>query len=158
MQKFRQWLNVAPIQVERDEDAYENKNKEPEGPYIKVLGCSYTHDKSTPSFFCCLDAFGEVIDFRRFNNLAKRKYTNYDRERQEKEEDMTRLKEFIDKHRPEAIVLSAETRDSLSLAEEIKECLGQLEMEEEFPPVPVELMDTNVAHIFSKSRRGKVSE
>lgn len=127
-----------------------------EGPYMKVLGCAYTHDKATPSFFCCLDGYGEVIDFRRFNNMAKRKYTNYDKDREEKEEDLKRLKEFIDKHRPDAIVISAETRDSLSFVEEVKECLGQLEAEEDLPPVPVELMDPNVAYIYSKSQRGRV--
>ena len=134
--------------MEKDEDS--------EGPYMRVMACAYTHDKATPSFFCYLDGNGEVIDFRRFNNLAKRKYTNYDKEREDKEEDLKKVKDFVDKHHPDLIVLSAETRDSLSLVEEIKECLVELEQEEDLPVVPVELIDYNVANIFSKSRRGKV--
>ena len=147
---------MAPLQVDMDVDEDEDNENKNEGPYMKVAACAYTHDKATPSFFCLLDSHGEVTDFCRFNNLAKRKYTTYDREREEKEADLKRLKEFVEKHRPDAMVLSAETRDSLSLAEEIKECLGELEQEEDVPPVPVEIMDPNVAYIYSKSRRGKV--
>lgn len=134
--------------MERDEDG--------EGPYMRVMACAYTHDKATPSFFCFLDGYGEVVDFRRFNNLAKRKYTNYDQEREDKEEDLKRFKSFVEKYRPDAIAVSAETKDSLSLVDEIKECLGELEQEEDLSPVPVELMDPNISRIFSKSRRGKV--
>lgn len=146
MRKFRKWIDNAPIEVETNE----------EGPYVKVMACAYTHDKATPSFFCILDGFGEVVDFSRFNNLAKRKYTTYDKEREEKEEDLKKLKRFVENHCPDVVVLSAESRDSLSLAEEIKECLGELEQEENVPTVPVEVIDPNVAYIFSKSQRGKV--
>ena len=97
-----------------------------------------------------------MIDFRRFNNLAKRKYTTYDKEREEKEEDMKAVKEFISKHVPDAVVISAESRESLSLVEEIKEAMGELEQETDFFPVPVEVMDASVAHVYSKSQRAKV--
>lgn len=149
MLKFRKWLDVAPIDVERDEDS--------EGPYMTAMACAYTHDKAAPSFFCYLDGFGEVIDFKRLNNLAKRKYATYNKEREEKEEDLKKLKTFVEKHRPDVIVVSAETRDSLMLVEEIRECLGVLSQEEEeLPPVPVELIIPDVARLFSKSRRGMV--
>lgn len=152
MQKFRQWLSVAPLRVNHeDEDEDEVK-----GPYMKVLGCAYTPDKATPSFFCSLDSYGEVVDYLRLNNLAKRKYTTYDREREEKEEDLKKIKGFIEKHRPDAIVLSAETRDSLSLVEEIKEVVGELGQEEDFPTIQVELMNPNLAYIVSKSRNSRV--
>ena len=148
---------MAPVQVDVPEDEEEEEEEmKPKGPYIKAIGCAYTHDKATPSFLCFLDGFGEVVDFLRLDNLAKRKYTSYDHEREEKEEDLKTMKEFVLKHRPDAIVLSAETRDSVSLVEEIKECLVELEQEEDLTPVPVELLEPNVAGIFSKSRRGRV--
>ena len=161
MQKFRSWLDVAPLKVDPEEDEEMEDEEEEDanskrGPYFKVLSCCYTHDKDTPSFFCFLDQFGEVVDFLRLNNLAKRKYTSYDREREEKEEDLKKLKAFIVKYRPGAIVLSVETRDSLSLADEIRELLGELKQEEDWPTVPVELMEPNVARVFSKSRSGRV--
>ena len=128
-----------------------------EGPYMTAMACAYTHDKASPSFFCFLDGFGEVVDFRRFNNLAKRKYTTYQKEREEKQEDLKNFKNFVEKHRPDVIVVSAETRDSLSLVEEIRECLGELSQEEDdFVPVPVELVLPEVARLYSKSQRAKV--
>ena len=151
MQKLRQWLSVAPLRVDLDDDEDEVR-----GPYLKVMACAYTHDKDTPSFFGMLDSYGESVDYLRLNNLAKRKYTSYDREREEKLEDLKRLKDFIDKHRPDAVVLSAEARDSLSLAEEIKEVIVELGQEEDMPAIPVELMDPNLAYIFSKSRNARV--
>lgn len=151
VQKLRQWLSVAPLRVDLDDDEDEVR-----GPYLKVMACAYTHDKDTPSFFSMLDGYGESVDYLRLNNLAKRKYTSYDREREEKLEDLKRVKDFIDKHRPDAVVLSAETRDSLSLAEEIKEVIVELGQEEDMPAIPVELMDPNLAYIFSKSRNAKV--
>lgn len=125
---------------------------------MRVLGCAYTHDKDTPSFFAYMDDFGEVVDFRRFDDLSKRKYANYDKERQDKEEDLKKLKKFVQKCAPNAIVISGETRDVLSLIEEVKEVLGQLEAETDIAPIPVEFMEPNVAHIYSKSRRGKVRQ
>lgn len=145
MLKFRKWLDMASIDVKPDE-----------GPYMTAMACAYTYDKATPSFFCFLDGFGEVIDYRRFNNLAKRKYTTFNKEKEEKEEDLKKLKEFVDKHRPDVIVISSETRDSLSLVDEIKECVGELSQEEDLPPIPVEMLEPQVARLFSKSRRGKV--
>lgn len=123
---------------------------------MKVMACTYTHDKDAPSFFCMLDGYGESVDYLRLNNLAKRKYSMYEREREEKEEDLKKVKEFIDKHRPDAVVLSAETRDSMSLVEEIKEVIGVLGQEEDMTAIPVELMDPNLAYIFSKSRNARV--
>ena len=35
-------------------------------------------------------------------------------------------------------------------------CVTELEQEDGFPSVPIELVDPNVARIFAKSRRGKV--
>jgi hypothetical protein len=143
---------VAPLRTDRDEDEEEYK-----GPYMKVIACAYTHDKATPSFFSVLDSYGESVDFLRLNNLANRKYSSYDREREEKEEDLKKVKEFIEKHRPDAVALSVEARDSLSLAEEIKEVIGELRQEDpDFPAIPVEVMDSNVAHVFSRSRNSRV--
>ena len=40
--------------------------------------------------------------------------------------------------------------------EEFRLCLTELEQEEDLPVVPVELLDPNVARIYSKSRRARV--
>ena len=55
-----------------------------EGPYARVLACAYMPDKNVPAFCCFLDGSGQVTDFLRLNNLLKRKYSPFDREREEK--------------------------------------------------------------------------
>lgn len=47
-------------------------------------------------------------------------------------------------------------REALTLVEEFRLCLTELEQEEDLPVVPVELLDHNVARIYSKSRRARV--
>ena len=48
-------------------------------------------------------------------------------------------------------------REAINIAEDLKVCVTELGQEEDgFPSIPTELMDHNVARIFSKSRRGKV--
>jgi len=42
------------------------------------------------------------------------------------------------------------------LVDEFKLCLTELEQEEDLTVVPVELLDPNVARIYSKSRRARV--
>ena len=64
----------------------------------------------------------------------------------------------MSRKRPEIVVVGAESRESLSIADEFRECLRELEAEDdEIPVVPVELMDPNVARIYSKTNRAKVN-
>ena len=53
------------------------------------------------------------------------------------------------------VVVMVTHRDALMVVTDIKECLNELE--EEMVPVPVELVDSSVAMIYAKSKRGKVS-
>ena len=48
-------------------------------------------------------------------------------------------------------------RDALMLLDDLNNALAELEGEEGVPVVPVELVNPNVAKIFSKSPRAKVS-
>jgi len=146
--KFRQWVDVAPLSLK--------DVKEPDVPYLTCMACAYTHDKSEPSFFVFLDGNGEVTDFSRFNNLAKRKYTSYKKESEDKQNDLEKLKNFIKKMQPQIIAVSAESRDSSSLVHEIQEVLGEISQEDDLPTAPVELVLPHVPRLFSKSRRGKV--
>ena len=146
--KFRKWLDVAPLSL---------KDVKDQGvPFLSCMACAYTHDKDEPSFFVFLDGNGEVTDFARFNNLAKRKYTSYKKESEDKQEDLEKLKNFIMKKEPHVIAVSAESRDSVSLVQEIQEVLREIFQENNLPPAPVELVLPHVPRLFSKSRTGKV--
>ena len=72
------------------------------------------------------------------------------------EGDLKTLKEFISHKRPDLIVVGAESRECLSIVDEFRELLGELEQEDEVGVVPVELLDPNVARIYSKTNRAKV--
>lgn len=130
--------------------------KEPGNAYLTCMACAYTHDKALPSFFAFMDGNGEVTDFARFNDLAKRKYTTYKKEQEDKEEDLEKLKNFIKKNQPQVIAVSSESRDSVSLVQEIQELVNELSQEDDLPPAPVELVLPDVARLFSKSKRGRV--
>ena len=56
------------------------------------------------------------------------------------------------------IVVGAESRECLSIVDEFRECLTELEQETDVGVVRVELMDPNVARIYSKTNRAAVSE
>ena len=62
----------------------EEESSDSDGPYARVLACAYSPDKTVPAFCCFLDGSGQVTDFLRLNNLLKRKYSPFDREREEK--------------------------------------------------------------------------
>jgi hypothetical protein len=74
---------MAPPAFTR-EPPEEDEAEPTDGPYARVLACAYSPDKTVPAFFCFLDGSGQVIDFLRLNNLLKRKYSPFDREREEK--------------------------------------------------------------------------
>lgn len=145
---FRKWLDVAPLST--------NDRKEPGIPYFTCMACAYTHDKTAPSFFVFLDGNGEVTDFARFNNLAKRKFTSYKKESEDKMADLEKLKNFVKKNVPQVFAVSAESRDSVSMVHDISEVLNELSQEEDLPPAPVELILPHVPRLFSKSKRSKV--
>ena len=73
------------------------------------------------------------------------------------EADLKNFKEFVSRKRPELIVVGAESRESLSIIDEFRECLTELEQEEDVGVVPVELLDPTVARIYSKTSRAKVT-
>ena len=75
---------MAPPTFTRDVPDDEEGIDVVEGPYARVLACAYTPDKTVPAYCCFLDGSGQVTDFRRLNNLLKRKYSPFDREREEK--------------------------------------------------------------------------
>ena len=72
------------------------------------------------------------------------------------EGDLKNFKEFVANKKPELIVVGAESRESLSIIDEFRECLTELEQEEDVGVVPVELVDPNVARIYSKTNRARV--
>ena len=69
---------------------------------------------------------------------------------------MERLKDFVKKHQPRVIGISAENRDAIKIYEDISQAMNELEQEQQMARVYVELVDGEVARIFQDSPRGEV--
>ena len=72
------------------------------------------------------------------------------------EEDLETLKQFVLKKHPHVITVATGCRDSLSVLEDIKLSIQELEQENQMTPINVELVDHEVAEIFEKSSRAEV--
>lgn len=68
---------------------------------------------------------------------------------------MERLKSFITKHQPHVVSVTAESRESVTVAEDISRVLQELEQEQQRAHVYVELMDAEVARIYQDSPRAQ---
>ena len=70
---------------------------------------------------------------------------------------MATLKQFILKKRPQVVVVAAECREALSVVDNMKMCIAELEQENQIPTISVEALDGEVARIFTSSPRSEVS-
>lgn len=73
------------------------------------------------------------------------------------ESDLRELGEFISKKKPHAICVSAESRDALFIVSDVKNIVKQLVEDEQFPLIPVEILDNNLAKVYANSIKGNVS-
>ena len=70
---------------------------------------------------------------------------------------MQRLKQFILKKRPQVVIVAAEFRETVSVMDDIKMCIAELEQENQIPTISVEALDGEVARVFMSSPRAEVS-
>lgn len=68
---------------------------------------------------------------------------------------MATLKQFILKKRPQVVVVAAECREALSVVDDMKMCIAELEQENQIPTISVEALDGEVARIFTSSPRSE---
>jgi transcription elongation factor SPT6 len=66
------------------------------------------------------------------------------------------LKNFILTKKPHAIVVGGESRDGLMVVADLKEIVSNLMEDEQFPHIPVEIMDNEFAKIYANSLKGEV--
>ena len=70
---------------------------------------------------------------------------------------MATLKQFILKKHPQVVVVATECRETLSVVDDMKMCIAELEQENQIPTISVEALDGEVARIFTSSPRSEVS-
>nr|KAG5690166.1 hypothetical protein BaRGS_013623 [Batillaria attramentaria] len=147
------WLKVAPYQAEQQlDDDYDDDDS---GSGVRVLGIAYSSDKDTSAFGALIDGDGLVSDFVRLPYFTYRRNSYRQIERDWKEKDMQKLKEFILSKKPHVVAVTAESRDAMMISDDVKFILSELEQEEQMPPINVELVDNEVAMIFENSNKSQ---
>lgn len=56
------------------------------------------------------------------------------------------------------ICVGAESREALMIVNDIKEIIKQLVEDEQFPVIPVEILDNDLAKVYANSIKGTVSK
>lgn len=74
------------------------------------------------------------------------------------EKDLNELRKLIYKKKPHVICVGSESRDAIMIVDDIKEIVKQLVEDEQFPAIPVEILDNDMSKIYANSIRGKVNE
>lgn len=69
-----------------------------------------------------------------------------------KVDDLRRLEEFIEKKRPQLIVVSAENKDALVVMEDLQSILKRLEARNVMGQVPVELVENEIGRLVATSK------
>lgn len=148
--KLYNWLKVAPYQADQQ---LEDNNYEDEG--LRVLGIGYSTDKDTAAFGVLIDAEGQVTDFLRLEYLCMRKNAFREVDRKGKENDLSKLKEFIATKKPHVVAVTAESKEALRIVEEVQRLIQELTEEAEMPAINVELVDNEVAMVYENSNKGQ---
>ncbi|XP_023245993.1 transcription elongation factor SPT6 isoform X2 [Copidosoma floridanum] len=149
--KMYNWLKVAPYKCkfpDEDEEDWDTSKG------LRVMGLSYVPDFSVASFTCVVSPEGEVIDHLKLPHILKKKNSFRESDKTMKEADMLALRNFIATRKPHVVVIGGESREATMIAEDIREVITALTMEEQFPSINVEIMDNELARIYSNSHKG----
>lgn len=151
--KLYNWLKVAPYQAEQQMGKEDYEEDDAEG--VRVLGIAYVQSKEMTGFGALVNSEGEVTDFLRLQNLTKRARSFRQQEREEKEKDLEKLREFIETKKPHVIAVTAENHDALMIIEDIKTVITELEQQQEMAPISVELVDNELAMVYEGTQKAE---
>ena len=73
------------------------------------------------------------------------------------EKDLEKIKDFLSAKKPHVVAVAATSREVLMVMEDIKAVLTELEQEEQMPPINVELVDNELAMVYSNCKKSEVS-
>lgn len=149
--KLYNWLRVAPYRVEfpdEEEDEWDTSKG------LRVMAVAYVPDYSQAAFTCMAGVDGDITDYLRLPHLLKRKNSYRADEKLMKEADLLALRNFISSKKPHVIAIGGESRESLMIAQDLKEIIANLVEEEQFPSINVELVDNELAKVYANSNKG----
>lgn len=150
--KMYNWIKVAPFKpaFEVDDDDYDWDHSRG----IRVMGVGYVPDYSQAAFAAIISPEGEVTDYLRIPHLLKRKNTFRQEEKALKESDMQSVIEFIRVKKPHVIAIGGESKEALMVQKDFQDCVKTLVDDEQFPEIAVEIIDNELAKIYSNSIKG----
>ncbi|KAJ4440072.1 hypothetical protein ANN_08204, partial [Periplaneta americana] len=150
--KLYNWLKVAPYTVEfADEDEEEWDTSKG----LRVMAVAYVPDYSQAAFACMVGPDGDCTDYLRLPYLLKRKNSFREEEKLQKEADLLAIRNFITTKKPHMICVGGESREALMVAADLREIVGQLVEDDQFPSISVEICDNELAKIYSNSIKGE---
>lgn len=150
--KLYDWLKVAPYRVEsaaltEDED-FDLRDG------IRVMGIAFMPNSESPAFAAVLDSDGIVIEFIRLPYLLlKRQEYASEQERTLREQDRAKLRQFILNRKPHVIAVGSETMLARMLVLDVTDIISKLAETDQFPMIPVELVDNELSVVFQESKR-----
>ncbi|KAK7079180.1 Transcription elongation factor SPT6 [Halocaridina rubra] len=151
--KLYNWIKVGPYNpgdfTDEDEDDWDTSKG------FRVFSIAYVPDLSQAAFACCIDIDGDCCEYIRLPHLLKRRNAYNERDAMAKENDIKRIQDFIMRRKPHVVAVSGESREALMVQEDTVQVLKDLEEQEQFPKINVEIIDNDLADIYSISKKGE---
>lgn len=151
--RLHDWIKIAPYSIsfpdEDDDDWETNKG-------VRVMGVAYDDDFSQAGFGALLNTEGEVTDYVRLPNILKRKNAHSSEEKRHKEQDIAAITNFIRNKKPHVIAIGGESLNATRIQQDFRDVIKNLVDEEQFPQIPVEIINNDLAKIYANSKKGAV--
>ncbi|XP_071442779.1 transcription elongation factor SPT6 isoform X2 [Hetaerina americana] len=153
--KLYNWLKVAPYAVEFPDEDEEEWDTGKGGTQIRVMAVAYVPDLSQAAFACLVSSDRDCSDYLRLPHLLKRKDAWREEQKAQKEADLNALRNFIGSKKPHVICVGGESREAMMVAADLREIVGLLVEDEQFPQISVEICDNELAKIYANSIKGE---
>ncbi|XP_071546473.1 transcription elongation factor SPT6 [Panulirus ornatus] len=151
--KLYNWIKIAPYNPgdfsDEDEDDWDTSKG------FRVFAIAYMPDLSQAAFGCCIDIDGDCCEYIRLPHLLKRRNAYNERDAMAKESDIRRMQDFISRRKPHLVVVGGESREAIMVKDDLIQILKDLEEQEQFPKISVEIIDNDLAKIYSMSKKGE---
>lgn len=146
--KCSEWLRPAAYRAkfpDEDDDEWDTAKG------VRVLGIAFEDDFSQAAFGALINYDGEVTDYLRLPKFTSRrgKVTADDQE-----PDTQALFNFLRTKKPHVIALGGESMRALKVQRDLEEVVKLLVDDEQFPQIAVEIVNNDLATIYSNSKKG----
>lgn len=132
--KMQNWIQFAPytanLTVEANSDLKVNEG-------ARILGLAYDGDSNQAIFCALIQSDGEVSNFCQLSGAH-----------------LFALKNFIKTEKPHVIAIGGESFKAAVIQEDIRKIVNELVDDEQFPNIPVEIVENHLAKIYGNSKKG----